>query len=108
MNFNIFIISVLCNFITIISALNTSNTPQFSIETEWRKFQNKYKRNSYRNLKEHNFRYKIFENNFNIIKHHNERFERGLESYSMGINMFTDRTHEENLKNLGLKNFNIE
>ncbi len=40
-------------------------------------------------------RRQIFLRNQEIVHSHNERFERGLETYSLAINEFSDHTYDE-------------
>lgn len=49
-------------------------------------------------------RLEIFRHKLDEIHEHNEKFEKGLELYSLGLNQFSDWTYDE-LKNLhGLGN----
>ncbi|KAJ8921586.1 hypothetical protein NQ315_010491 [Exocentrus adspersus] len=60
----------------------------------WSKFKQKYGRD-YRNLKEEQLRYSIFQSNLRIIDQHNEKYAKGETSYSMGVTKFTDMTPAE-------------
>ncbi|KAJ8921569.1 hypothetical protein NQ315_010474 [Exocentrus adspersus] len=60
----------------------------------WQEFKQKFGRD-YRNLKEEQTRYSIFQSNLRTIEEHNERYDKGEISYFTGINQFTDMTPEE-------------
>lgn len=49
----------------------------------------------YKSLEEEIMRKEIFVSNMEKIKQHNERFYQGLETFSMGVNQFTDMTSQE-------------
>lgn len=50
---------------------------------------------SYKTYEEEMKRILIFEANVKDIEAHNERYHKGLETFKMGINQFTDMTNEE-------------
>lgn len=64
------------------------------VETEWSEYLKKFNKN-YRSLDENQRRYENFINNYNFIKQHNERFEKGLVSYQMAVNYFSDMNIKE-------------
>ncbi|XP_044263713.1 procathepsin L-like [Tribolium madens] len=64
------------------------------VEEKWENFKKTHER-SYVNVKEEAFRKQIFQKKLERIEEHNERFNKGLETYTMGINMFADMTPEE-------------
>ncbi|TDG49695.1 hypothetical protein AWZ03_003933 [Drosophila navojoa] len=60
---------------------------------------------SYEDIDEENLRMQIFKLNKETIDKHNERYARGLETYEMGINQFSDMLPEE-FKQIMLSNIN--
>uniref|UniRef100_V5GHR7 Cathepsin L-like proteinase n=1 Tax=Anoplophora glabripennis TaxID=217634 RepID=V5GHR7_ANOGL len=60
----------------------------------WQEFKEKFGRD-YRNLREEQHRYTVFESNLRIIEAHNQKYQNGESLYYMGINQFTDKTPEE-------------
>lgn len=46
-------------------------------------------------MREEKLRYQVFKSNLETIKEHNARYEKGEESYTLGINQFADLTSEE-------------
>lgn len=60
---------------------------------------------SYEDIDEENLRMQIFKLNKETIDKHNERYARGLETYEMGINQFSDMLPEE-FKQIMLSNMN--
>jgi len=65
--------------------------------TAWKIFHQK----EYGSAAEENYRREIFERNKRQIDEHNRLYEEGKESYSKGLNNFSDWTQEEFLNNLG-------
>ncbi|KAJ8921571.1 hypothetical protein NQ315_010476 [Exocentrus adspersus] len=61
---------------------------------QWQEFKQKFGRD-YRNLREENVRFSIFQSNLRTIEEHNEKYQKGEKSYYMGVNQFTDMTSEE-------------
>merc|ERR1712010_356202 len=61
---------------------------------QWEEFKGTFRR-EFRDLKHESERRKVFESNLDFIEYHNAKFEKGLSSYKMGINQFTDMTYEE-------------
>jgi len=61
---------------------------------EWEEFKVKFGK-GFRDLKHESQRRAVFESNLNLIEAHNAKFEKGLSSYKMGINQFTDMTYQE-------------
>ncbi|KAG5674826.1 hypothetical protein PVAND_004772 [Polypedilum vanderplanki] len=70
----------------------------FSLETSnhlaFQYFKTKHSK-TYHNKTEEQNRFKIFSENYLFIKKHNKRFQKGLETYELGINQFTDLTRDE-------------
>ena len=48
---------------------------------------------TYANKAEHLYRFIIYQKTVNEINEHNERESKGLESYKMGTNIFSDLTN---------------
>merc|ERR1711992_194335 len=61
---------------------------------QWEEFKGSFGR-EFRDLKHESERRQVFESNLDFIEYHNAKFEKGLSSYKMGINQFTDMTYEE-------------
>merc|ERR1712002_210841 len=70
---------------------------------EWEDFKKTYGE-VYPNSSEEQFRKSVFEDKLKFIAEHNARFEKGLTTYTVGMNHFGDMTQEE-IKNtmMGLK-----
>ncbi|KAI1303018.1 Protein CTLA-2-alpha [Halotydeus destructor] len=62
-------------------------------EAQWQKF--KAEHNKVYTRGEEKCRRAVFEENVGKINAHNARFDQGLESYSMGVNQFTDLKSNE-------------
>ncbi|XP_018575905.1 cathepsin L-like proteinase [Anoplophora glabripennis] len=60
----------------------------------WLEFKQNYGRD-YRNLREEQVRFSIFQTNLRTIEEHNEKYNSGEKTYYMGVNRFTDITPEE-------------
>ncbi|XP_018575903.1 cathepsin L1 [Anoplophora glabripennis] len=60
----------------------------------WQEFKRNYGRD-YRNLREEQKRFSIFQSNLRVIETHNVKYAKGESSYFMGINQFTDITPAE-------------
>lgn len=54
----------------------------------------------YQNESEENNRMAIFLKNKKTIDEHNERYEKGLETYNMGLNKYSDLSNEEFVKQM--------
>ena len=61
---------------------------------QWEDFNLKFNK-GYRDLKHESERRIVFESNVDLIERHNDFYEKGLSTYKMGINQFTDMTYEE-------------
>ncbi|CAG9860774.1 unnamed protein product [Phyllotreta striolata] len=74
-----------------------------SLEAErlWNKFKVDFQKN-YQNVEEETNRFQIFQDKLREIEEHNARYDRGEVSYYLGINQFSDYTHEEYLAMLNL------
>ncbi|KAK4876096.1 hypothetical protein RN001_012518 [Aquatica leii] len=64
------------------------------IEEKWITFKNNF-RKQYSNRVEETNRLKIFNENLKTIDAHNKKYEKGLVSYTLGINQFSDLLHSE-------------
>ncbi|XP_042216942.1 digestive cysteine proteinase 2-like isoform X1 [Homarus americanus] len=62
--------------------------------TSWELFKVQYGR-QYVDVKEEEYRQQVFEHNQQYIEDFNERFERGEVTFSLKMNQFGDKTHEE-------------
>ncbi|XP_053205504.1 procathepsin L-like [Panonychus citri] len=65
-----------------------------NFQSEFASFKAKHNKN-YAHPKEESYRYQVFAKNLKKINEHNDRHAKGLETYSMGINAFTDMTFDE-------------
>jgi len=61
---------------------------------QWDEFKAKFGK-QHRDLKHESERRAVFEKNMDLIEAHNAKYEKGLSTYKMGINQFTDLTYEE-------------
>merc|ERR1711899_558686 len=61
---------------------------------QWDEFKVQFNK-EFRDLKHESERRAVFEANLDTIEAHNVKYEKGLSSYKMGINQFTDMTYEE-------------
>merc|ERR1712038_686830 len=61
---------------------------------QWDEFKVKFGK-QHRDLKHESERRAVFEKNMDLIEAHNAKYEKGLSTYKMGINQFTDLTYEE-------------
>jgi hypothetical protein len=76
-----------------------------AISSDWEQFQSfkvKYGK-TYTNKVEEVKRFNIFKDNLRIIEVNNAKFEQGLVSYQLGVNQYTDWTHEEFLDYFNIK-----
>ncbi|KAJ8984234.1 hypothetical protein NQ317_007466 [Molorchus minor] len=60
----------------------------------WLQFQKTYGR-EYRNLREAQVRFTIFQQNLRKIEEHNAKYEAGEKSYYLGVTRFADKSEEE-------------
>ncbi|EFA07480.1 procathepsin L [Tribolium castaneum] len=65
-----------------------------SLNEKWENFKQKHGRN-FLFSKEEFFRKSLFQKKLQEIEDHNERYRKGLETYEMGINKFSDYTDDE-------------
>ncbi|CAH1101128.1 unnamed protein product [Psylliodes chrysocephalus] len=69
-----------------------------TVQDKWKNFKVAHNKN-YANQEEEDHRFGIFQENLKKIEEHNERFNKGDETYTLGVNKFADLTTEE------MKNF---
>ncbi|KAJ8667273.1 hypothetical protein QAD02_008935 [Eretmocerus hayati] len=78
-----------------------SATPSVNFsQAEWENFKHEHNK-VYANKFEEESRMKIFMQNKRKILEHNSKYEKGLISYKLGINKFSDMLHEEFIKKFG-------
>lgn len=65
-------------------------------DSDWDNYKSKFNKNY--TFEEDLHRQQIFHRNVEAITKHNERFERKLESYTKGVNQFTDLSFEDRLQ----------
>nr|KAI8751873.1 cathepsin L1-like [Biomphalaria glabrata] len=63
-------------------------------DNEWAKFKSSFKK-LYKTSSEEVKRRKIYDSNVGFINSHNERYKLGLETYSLGENIYSDLTNDE-------------
>lgn len=73
--------------------VNTFNLTDSHLSKEWSEFKMKFNRTY--SPDEEPKRLEVFKANIETIKAHNERYEKGLESFKIGINRYGDLTYEE-------------
>lgn len=61
---------------------------------KFNQFQNVQEK-TYKSAREESTRFAIFQENLKKIEAHNAKYEKGEETYMMGVNQFTDLTEEE-------------
>ncbi|RZC37668.1 cathepsin L1 [Asbolus verrucosus] len=64
------------------------------VTEEWNSFKKSHGR-QFNNFREEQYRKMVFQKKLQEIEDHNERYRRGLETYEIGVNQFTDYTEEE-------------
>ncbi|CAH1100334.1 unnamed protein product [Psylliodes chrysocephalus] len=72
---------------------------------EWTHFKKTHGK-FYKNSVEESFRFSVFQSNLRRIEEHNAKFEQGLSSFKMGMNMFGDLTGDEFLERQKLSEMN--
>ncbi|XP_053202626.1 uncharacterized protein LOC128387448 [Panonychus citri] len=74
--------------------LHGADEKSFDINKLWSFFKNEFQKTYYSD-REERFRMNIFASNLGTINAHNDRAEKGLESFTMGVNKFSDLTFDE-------------
>ncbi|KAJ8665127.1 hypothetical protein QAD02_006789 [Eretmocerus hayati] len=80
-------------FVVALAALSQA-TPQVLLKSEWQKFKSNFVK-MYSNSIEEQLRMNIFMENYKMIAEHNAKYEKGLVTYELGINQFSDMLPEE-------------
>jgi Cathepsin propeptide inhibitor domain (I29) len=85
--------------VTIFVFLGTvsSSTLENLLRNEWTEYKLEHKK-VYDTLDEEQYRYGVYLKNRELIAEHNKRYALDLETYTMGINHFSDQTYEEFLQ----------
>ncbi|CAH1100333.1 unnamed protein product [Psylliodes chrysocephalus] len=91
-------VSIFLAILAIASALNDHE--------EWMHFKQNHGK-MYKDRVEENFRFSVFQDNLRKIEEHNEKFDQGLSTFKMGMNLFGDLTAEEFLERQKLSKRNI-
>ncbi|XP_074028392.1 cathepsin L-like proteinase [Leptinotarsa decemlineata] len=89
---------LLAFFAAVLLAVNASTD-----KDQWVAFKQTHGK-TYKSLLEERTRFGIFQNNLRTIEEHNAKYERGEETYYLGVNHFADMTQEEFSHMLGLQN----
>lgn len=90
------IYTILVGF-SVVSIAFSAITYREVLTEEWEEFKQKYNK-TFEDKSEDNYRFKVFlENKMKVIKH-NRRQANGLHSYTLGLNKYSDLTHEEFVK----------
>ncbi|KAJ8921567.1 hypothetical protein NQ315_010472 [Exocentrus adspersus] len=83
------IMRVLVILASVVLAINAATDREL-----WTEFKQNFGR-EYRNLREEQLRFSVFQNNLRNIEEHNEKYDSGEESYYLAVTPFTDLTTEE-------------
>merc|ERR1712055_680754 len=81
-------------FLIVAALVSLATCASVGRNQQWDEFKVKFAR-EFRDLKHESERRAVFESNLDMIEAHNAKFEKGLSTYKMGINQFTDMTYEE-------------
>ncbi|XP_046977844.1 procathepsin L-like [Vanessa cardui] len=79
--------------VVVVAVVSADSFADF-VRDEWNAFKREHKK-SYANETEEKFRMKIFAENKLKAEEHNRRFERGQETYRVGVNKYSDLLHHE-------------
>ncbi|XP_015787201.1 zingipain-2 [Tetranychus urticae] len=83
--------------------IHNAPSKSFDLNQIWSLFKNEFQK-IYNSEREERYRLNIFAQNLATINYHNDRAEKGLETFTMGINKFTDMSFNEfSLKYLGTR-----
>ncbi|KAJ8921568.1 hypothetical protein NQ315_010473 [Exocentrus adspersus] len=83
------IMRVLVILASVVLAINAATDREL-----WTEFKQNFGRD-YRNLREEQLRFSVFQNNLRNIEEHNEKYNNGEASYYLAVTPFTDMTTEE-------------
>merc|ERR1712165_17617 len=86
--------SLKMKFLVIAALISLAASASVGRNQQWDDFKVKFNK-EFRDLKHESERRAVFEANLDTIEAHNVKYEKGLSSYKMGINQFTDMTYEE-------------
>merc|ERR1712141_877517 len=86
--------SLKMKFLVIAALISLAASASVGRNQQWDDFKVKFNK-GFRDLKHESERRAVFEANLDTIEAHNVKYEKGLSSYKMGINQFTDMTYEE-------------
>merc|ERR1711981_314377 len=86
--------SLKMKFLVIAALISLAASTSVGRNQQWDDFKVKFNK-GFRDLKHESERRAVFEANLDTIEAHNVKYEKGLSSYKMGINQFTDMTYEE-------------
>ncbi|XP_045462036.1 uncharacterized protein LOC123672095 [Harmonia axyridis] len=92
---------ILC-FVLIAVFYSASAKPVDDLDGKWEKFKVDFKKN-YGDSEEESTRKELFRKTVEQVEAHNARYEKGLETYTQGINHFADLTPEEKKQYLGFR-----
>merc|ERR1712165_411516 len=86
--------SLKMKFLVIAALISLAASASVGRNQQWDEFKVQFNK-EFRDLKHESERRAVFEANLDTIEAHNVKYEKGLSSYKMGINQFTDMTYEE-------------
>merc|ERR1711944_343373 len=86
--------SLKMKFLVLAALVSLAASASVGRNQQWDDFKVKFNK-GFRDLKHESERRAVFEANLDTIEAHNVKDEKGLSSYKMGINQFTDMTYEE-------------
>lgn len=69
------------------------------LHEEWNEFKERYNK-TYRDQSEDNYRFKVFLETKHMIAKHNRLHANGAKSYTIGLNKYSDMTHQEFVKTM--------
>ena len=81
-------------FLVLAALVSLAASASVGRNQQWDEFKVQFNK-EFRDLKHESERRAVFEANLDTIEAHNVKYEKGLSSYKMGINQFTDMTYEE-------------
>merc|ERR1712179_356798 len=78
-------------FLVLAALISLAASASVGRNQQWDEFKVKFAK-EFRDLKHESERRAVFEANLDTIEAHNVKYEKGLSSYKMGINQFTEMT----------------